>query len=448
VQDMRGEELGLFRITPSSTRVVEGQPFSLELVFGWDTAVERRINNAGLALPWWQALPGVLSLDPPAAQPGARLVPLRLNGGDRVDVEEIEPLREGGRTFRTFRLRRSFTATRSGTLAFPESYLEFGRVEETFFGTSRARPETYYVQAPAFAIEVVALPEEGRPIDFGGAIGTLSLRADAAPRDVDAGESIKLTLTVTGAGNLEFFTAPDPSRDARFEGFRYFGKTESKSFERREVVYDLAPLSSAVTEIPPLRLPVYDPAAERYVVLESEPIPVRVRDLAGARELGVAGDTSFERDLRDLRDAARGPRDLPRPGIAAVLAALLAGPLAALGVARARRALGDPGAPLERRRRRALRELERALGASGDARDDLRAWCDFLAARSREGQGAWIGRDSAEGVRAGARALSPEGARELARQIEALERAAYGGGARCDGAALRTLARRLVGEGL
>lgn len=448
VQDMRGEELGLFRITPSSTRVVEGQPFTLELLFGWDTAVDRRINNAGLALPWWQALPGVLSLDPPEARPGARLLALRLNGNDRVDVEEIEPMREGGRTFRAFRLRRSYTATRSGTLAFPESYLEFGRVEETFFGSSRARPETYYVQAPAFSIEVVALPEEGRPIDYGGAIGTLALRADAAPRDVDAGESIKLTLTFTGAGNLEFFTAPDPSRDARFAGFRYFGKTESKSFERREVVYDLAPLSSAVTEIPSLRLPVYDPQAERYVLLESEPIPVRVRDLVGARELSVAGAEAFERDLRDLQDAARGPRDVPRPGSAGVLAALLAGPLVALGLARARRVLGDPNAPLERRRRRALRELGAALAASGDARDDLRAWCDFLAARSREGQGAWVGRDAAGWAREGARALSAEGARELARQFEALERAAFGGGARCDRAGLLALARRLVGEGL
>lgn len=448
VQDMRGEELGLFRISASSSRVVEGQPFSIELVFGWDSAINGRINSAGLALPWWNALPGVLTLDPPASAPGARFLALRLNGSDRVDVEEREPLVEGGRTFRAFRLLRSFTATRSGTLSFPESYLEFGRVDDSFFSTTRSRSETYFVQAPAFEIEVVPLPEAGRPIDFGGAIGTLSLRADAAPRDVDAGESIKLTLTVTGEGNLEFFTAPDLARDPRFEGFRFFGKTESKSFDRREVVYDLAPLSSSVTQIPPLRLSVFDPLSERYETLESESIPVRVRELAGARELSAGGSATYERDLRDLQDAVHGGRTPDRPGIAAVLAVLLAGPVLALGLARARGVLGDPNAPLERRRRRALRTLRSELAVSADARDDLRAWCAFLAARSREGEGAWVGRDAAEWVRTGTSRLKADGARELARQFEELERAAFGGGARCDRSRLQALAQRLTGEGL
>jgi hypothetical protein len=450
VQDMRGEELGLFRITASSQRVVEGQPFSIELVFGWDLAINRRINQAGLVLPWWESLPGVLPLAQTAARPGARTLALPLNSSTTVDVEEVEPVSEGGRTFRTFRLLRSFTATRSGTLEFPESYLEFGREDGGgFFGSSRTRAETYFVQAPAFAIEVVALPEEGRPIDFGGAIGTLEVRADAAPRDVDAGESIKLTLSVTGAGNLEFFTAPDVSRDPRFAGFRSFGKTESKAFDRREVVYDLAPLSSDVSEIPALRLPVYDPAQERYAVLETAPIPIRVRELAGASGLTVAGDEGYERDLRDLQDAARGGRGVSRPGVTAVLLALLAGPLLWFALLRVRLAHGDPDAPLERRRRRALRAFKADLAASGGARDDLRAWCAFLAARSREGEGAWVGRDATAWVRAGGAPLSGESALELQGELEALERAAYGGdGARRDPARALALARRLVGEGL
>ena len=448
VQDMRGAELGLLRITPSSTRVVEGQPFSLELVLGWDAAIDRRVNRAGLALPWWGELPGVIALDPKAPPAGARTLRLPLNGREYAVVEEVEPERQDGRSFRTFRLERSFTPTRSGQLTFPESYLEFGHGNDSLFG-SRTRDEIYFVQAPAFSIEVVALPEAGRPIDFGGAIGALEVRADAGPRDVDAGESIKLTLSVTGEGNLEFFSAPDPSREPAFAGFRFFGKTESKAFDRREVVYDIAPLSGDVSEIPPLRLPVYDPAAERYVVLETEPIPIRVRALEGAVGLLDPAGDDYERDLRDLADAARGARAAGRPGLPAVLAALLAVPVLGLVAARVRRVRGDPRAPLERRRRRALRALRGQLAASRGARDDLAAVCAFLAARSREGDGAWLGRDVAAWARdAGAR-LSGETAAELQRLLDELERAAFGGAAERP-ARERTLAvaRRAMGEGL
>jgi hypothetical protein len=448
VQDMRGEELGLLRITPSSSQVVEGQPFSIELVLGWDAAVDRRINRAGLSLPWWGALPGVLALDSQGPRAGARTLRLPLNGREYAVVEEIEPVHEGGRTFRAFRLLRSFTATRSGTLQFPESYLEFGHGDDSIFA-SRSRDETYFVQAPAFAVDIVALPEAGRPIDYGGAIGSLAVRADAGPRDVDAGESIKLTLTVTGQGNLEFFTAPDPSRDEAFAGFRFFGKTESKDFDRREVVYDVAPLSSAVTEIPPLRLSVYDPEAGSYVELATEPIPIRVRALAGATGLSDPGGTDYERDLRDLADATRGAGGGGRPGIAAVLAALLAVPALALVAARVRSVRGDPHAPLERRRRRALRALRRDLAASAGARDDLAALCTFLAARSREGDGAWIGRDVAAWARAAGARLSAETTAELQRLLDELERAAFGSGVeRPPRERALGLARCALGEGL
>lgn len=445
VQDMRGAELGLLRITPSSTRVVEGQPFSLELILGWDAALGNRVNRAGLALPWWGQLPGVIALDAQAPAAGARTLRMPVNGREYAIVEQIEPVRENGRTFTAFRLERSFTPTRSGTLEFPESYLEFGHGNDGIFA-SRARDEIYFVQAPAFSIEVVALPEAGRPIDYGGAIGALEVRADAGPRDVDAGESIKLTLTVTGAGNLEFFTAPDPSRDAAFAGFRFFGKTESKAFDRREVVYDIAPLSSDVEEIPSIRLPVFDPELERYVELATDPIPIRVRDLEGAVGLVDPEGVEYERDLRDLADATRGARGLGRPGVGAVLVALLAVPLCAFAAARVRRMLGDPRAPLERRRRRALGVLRRDLAASTSARDDLAAVCAFLAARTREGEGAWVGRDVAAWT---AGRLSSDTTAELQRLLDELERAAFGGASdRPPQDRALAVARRAMGEGL
>lgn len=451
VADLRGEELGWFEIRASSQSVVEGEPFSLELVFGWDQELGNRINSASLSLPWWDNLPGVLSLDVPDERPGARQQTLGLNGDQRITVEELEPQTVRGRAFRTFRLLRSFVPTRGGGLEFPTSFLEFGHVQERGFLPQRsAQTESFFVRAPAFTLEVAPLPEEGRPLDYGGAIGALELRASAEPRDVDAGESIKLTLDVTGAGNLEFFDAPDLGRQEAFRGFRHFGKTEEKSFERRRIVYDIAPLTSAQAEIPPLRLPVFDPQQRAYRVLETAPIPIRVRPLEGAVTLSdERGGERFERDIQDIETQARAPRSRARPGALAVLAALGGAPLLGLAARAQLRRRRDPEAPLERRRRAARRELKRAFARSDGPKDELEALHAWLAARTREAPQAWLGRDVREFAARRSTRWSGASAEELATLIAELERAAYGGGA--NGAASAralALAERLEGEGL
>ncbi len=48
--------------------------------------------------------------------------------------------------------------------------------------------------------EVKALPEEGRPADFSGALGKFTLEAELSPEELMAGDIAKLTLTLKGKG--------------------------------------------------------------------------------------------------------------------------------------------------------------------------------------------------------------------------------------------------------
>ncbi len=426
VADLRGEELGFLEVRPSSRKVVVGQPFSLELVFGFDNAIAEQTNYGNLALSWWGRLPGLLENET-ASSPGARKIKLSLNDRDSIEVESVDPPREiKGRKFVTLRLRRSYTPTRTGQIEFPVSFFEFGEVVERrdFFRTERQKGETYFARAPEFSIEVVPLPDAGRPVDYSGAIGKFSASASAQPRDVDAGESIKWRVEWTGEGNLEFFTAPDPSRLDAFRDFRVYGKTEEKSFERRVVIYDIAPLSSQVRSIPALPLSLYDPQEERYTTVQTAPIEIRVRALEGASGLG-GGEAreSFEEDLRDIVVRAER-RERPRPlGPLGVGALGLGVPLGWLALRAVVRRRYDPDAPRERARRRARRELGRALGAGGGAREQLTAIHRFLGARTAQTPQAWEGRKASEAL--------PPSQRERARALEecvcALERAVWGG---------------------
>jgi hypothetical protein len=325
VEDLKGEELGSFEIRASSMRVVEGQPFSVELIFGWDQALTDRINWANLSLSWWGQLSGAIENDPPPTAPGANIVEIVLNSTETVRVEQLQPMQIRGRPFRMFRLVRSFTPTRAGVLEFPSSWLEFARIVDAgdIFSRRRERVESFFVRSEALNITVIELPENGRPADFGGAIGNFSVRASAEPRDVDAGESIKLKVEWSGSGNLEFFSAPEPSRSDAFAGFRVYGKTESKSLDRRTITYDIAPKSAQVKQIPALVLPVFDPVAGRYTSVATDPIAINVRGLARASGLGeVDGGFVAQPDLADLASQLGGSSDLPRPGARSVFASV------------------------------------------------------------------------------------------------------------------------------
>ena len=396
VEDMQGSEFGYFDVALQPTDLVDGQPFTIELTFGWDESLASRINHADLSLPWWGRLPGAIPIESDHAL-GGPLVSIDLNGEDRIEVEELGRIERDGRRYRMFRLRRDYLATSPGTIELPAASLEFGRYSQGSLFEQPKSLETYYKSAPPARLEVQALPDEGRPIEFSGAVGTLTARAEASPREVEAGESVKVRVTWTGDGNLEFFELPDLSHAKGFEGFSVYGATdEVKSRKRRVAVFDLAPRSAAVREIPPIPLTLFDSAQRAYRVESTQPIPIRVFGLDGVG-LEPLEDLEPVEELNDLMvewepamaAGERAPGGLRRvlPIGAGAVGLLL---VAALLRPRVRRGW-DPASPRARGRRRALRTLQRELTHAGDPSQRLDAFCGFLAARSGTSPDAWHG---------------------------------------------------------
>nr|WP_315201106.1 BatD family protein [uncultured Flavobacterium sp.] len=66
------------------------------------------------------------------------------------------------------------------------------------------------VSAGAKTINVRALPEASKPIDFTGAVGKFDFKAIPSKTTLKNGESLDLVLSVAGTGNLKLFTLPKP----------------------------------------------------------------------------------------------------------------------------------------------------------------------------------------------------------------------------------------------
>jgi len=291
-------------------------------------------------------------------------------------------------------------------------------------------------------------------------------------------------VTWTGDGNLEFFALPDLSHAKGFEGFRVFGATdEVKSRKQRVAVFDLAPRSADVTEVPPIPLTLFDSELGTYRVERTQPIPIRVFGLAG-EGLAPLEEREPVDELNDLMvewEPAVQSGERASGGLRRVLplGAATAGVLlfAALLRPRVRRGF-DPASPSARRRRRALRTLQGELASSTAPDQRLAAFCGFLAARTGTPPAAWHGqRFGRARVRAAAGAsvataaaslagtarfapgqgralpdLEPELAHRADAALEALEAAAWRTDDRAaatpDDAALTALARELQEAGL
>lgn len=80
---------------------------------------------------------------------------------------------------------------------------------------TQSRPVS--VMAEATGIQVLPLPEQGRPASFSGAVGTFTVSATAKPVNVAVGDPITVTLAITdqsGASNLESLQPPALAADA------------------------------------------------------------------------------------------------------------------------------------------------------------------------------------------------------------------------------------------
>jgi hypothetical protein len=389
VEDFQGQSLGYLEWIDAPTEIYEGQPFEVRLRFGWEWAMTR-FNHANLILPWWGRLSGTLEVSAPSPV-GQRQTDVSLNDSGVVRVLELGRQQLDGRELRMFELRRTFVSTRTGSLSFPASHFEFGRVDRGFF---ESRREIYYVAWPAFEVLVRALPEEGRPFEFSGGVGRFSMRSSVDRRSLDLGESVKLRVEWSGTGNLEFFEPPDLGREDAFGGFHSYGATDRFQGDRRVVIYDLAPKHAQIAEIPPVSLSIFDPERGVYTSIETAPIPIRIRVPEGFVGLDIEGKgETIGLDLRDISTAPRSSGGREGPSDLLLMGLPVATLLGWIALRRGVRRRGDPASARTRRRRRARKLLKRRLGGAREAREQAEALRLFLGDRTDEAETAWEGRD-------------------------------------------------------
>ncbi|MGB5942477.1 MAG: BatD family protein [Leeuwenhoekiella sp.] len=161
-----------------------------------------------------------------------------------------------------------------------------------FFGGRITRPAKLTVAAKNRTINVKPLPQDGKPLDFTGAVGNFSFSVDASKTKLNAGEALDLSVEAQGRGNLKLFNLPAPNLPSTLEVYEPQNEDDIKVNSNgmtgiKKNRYTIVPQQKGKYPIPPIRFSYFNPATEQYETISS---PELLIDVEGGAALASASD--------------------------------------------------------------------------------------------------------------------------------------------------------------
>ena len=251
----------------------------------------------------------------------------------------VPPRTMNGGVYEAHVFQRALFPVASGPLAVPAPQLSYALPQSSSYFS---REEHYVVRAESAHLVIRALPAEGRPDTFAGAVGVLraSTRLDATTARV--GEPLVLTLRVQGIGNVKLLPRPNIEIEwaSAVAGSERVQVDSSGALVRGAKEFDwiLTPTHDGSVVLPVLHYDYFDPYQRKYAIADTPIIPLDIA--AGTLVANDDADVAALLPLRERNATAQSIRGLtlesPSSRIAVLLLCLFA-PVPALLLALRRR---------------------------------------------------------------------------------------------------------------
>jgi tetratricopeptide (TPR) repeat protein len=182
-----------------------------------------------------------------------------------------------GRHYEVHVFQRALFPLTAGRYEIPAARLNYSLpLSASFF----SREESHQLKSETVPLVVVDPPEAGRPSDYNGAVGRLSLEAHVDSGEAKVGDPLVLTVRVTGDGNVSFFPRPA----VRVPWGQLVPAEERVQLDSsatvvrgaKEFDWVITPARSGEVEVPQIRYPFFNPYTERYELAVTTPQRVSV----------------------------------------------------------------------------------------------------------------------------------------------------------------------------
>jgi BatD DUF11 like domain len=136
------------------------------------------------------------------------------------------------------------------------------------------------VTSPDTAFTVLPLPTEGRPPDFGGAVGSFKIATDVSSAKTTAGDPLTLRMHVSGVGNFDRVQSSMLSGSAEWKTYEpkaNFKPSEPSGYRgEKNFEQPLIATQAGTVTIPALTFNYFDPGTHQYETARGSPLSVTV----------------------------------------------------------------------------------------------------------------------------------------------------------------------------
>ena len=207
-----------------------------------------------------------------------------------IDIKQLvaEEGMYNGERFRYVVLRKTVLyPQKSGKLEIEPLALdidvELPTNRRNIFGQVMLTKDHKRVSAGSRVITVKPLPENGKPLDFGGAVGKFEFRVTPSRTVLKNGESMELDVSVSGNGNLKLFSLPKPVVPSALEMYDpVHSETVNTPLSGMNGIisdkYTIIPQFKGSYTIKPMQFSYFDVGTEKYKTITSNEISVNVAD--------------------------------------------------------------------------------------------------------------------------------------------------------------------------
>lgn len=206
----------------------------------------------------------------------------------RLQNYEIENCTFQGRNYRCIVVKKIVLyPQKTGTITLPpltmETVINAPTGQRDFFGRPFYEEMTRKVSSGNTTVSVKALPEEGKPENFSGAVGDFSFAVTATKNTLKANESTQLKIEVAGSGNFKLFDLPKPTFPSSLEVYAPEQKDDINTSlngmkGRWEQTYTIVPQYKGKYPISTLSFSYFNPNTHKYQTVKAEDIWIDVTE--------------------------------------------------------------------------------------------------------------------------------------------------------------------------
>lgn len=143
-------------------------------------------------------------------------------------------------------------------------------------------------------INVKPLPENGKPEDFSGAVGSFDFKVTTNKESLKATEALELKVSVSGKGNLKLFRLPKPTLPSALEVYEpeHSEKVNTRTSGMQGTIsdsYTVVPNFQGSYPIPKVSFSYFDLKTKQYKTLTSERLIIEVNE--GPQSAGSTNNT-------------------------------------------------------------------------------------------------------------------------------------------------------------